>query len=299
MNENPIISVKDLTKQFGPVRAIDNLSLNIFPGRIFGLMGANGGGKSTLMRHWTGMYLPDSGTCTTFGVEAKRLGPKELARIGYVHQEGKLIDWMSIARLVRYVAAYYPTWNKEIEERYIKEFDLDPKARVGKLSPGQRQMVAVLLAIGFEPELLILDEPAAAMDPIARRRFLELLLEIIQTEGRTIIISSHILTDIEKVIDHALIMDKGKMICDCPIDDLREHYIRLRLTSFNGPIPETLPFENIIKREQNGSKAIITMAGNMKSRDKLEETADSIHCRMEQIPLPLEDIYQLVVEGGE
>ena len=221
--------------------------------------------KAPLIRHWIGLYLPDSGTCTTFGVEAKKLGPQELARIGYVHQEGKLIDWMSIAKLVRYVAAYYPTWNKDIEERYIKEFDLDPKARVGKLSPGQRQMVAVLLAICFEPELLILDEPAAAMDPLARRKFLELLMEIIQVEGRTIIISSHILTDIEKVIDHALIMNRGKMLCDQPLDDLREQYIRLRLTSLNGPIPETLPFSNIIKREQNGSKAIITLAETCKT----------------------------------
>ena len=134
---------------------------------------------------------------------------------------------------------------------------------------------------------------------LARRKFLELLLEMIQVEGRTIIISSHILTDIEKVIDHALIMDKGKMICDRPIDDLREQYIRLRLTSLNGGIPETLPFENILKREQNGSKALLTITGNMKTRDELEAMADTIHCQVELLPLPLEDIYQLVVENRD
>jgi ABC-2 type transport system ATP-binding protein len=299
MNENPIITVKNLTKIFGSVRAIDNLSLDIYPGRIIGLMGANGGGKSTLIRHWIGLYLPDAGTCTTFGVKAKTLGPKELARIGYVHQEGRLIDWMSVAKLIRYIAAYYPNWNSEIESRYIEEYELDSKARVGKLSPGQRQKLAVLLAIGFQPELLLLDEPAAAMDPLSRRKFLELLMEVIQVSGRTIIISSHILTDIEKVIDHALIMDKGEMLCDCSMDDLREQYIKLRLTSLNGPIPEKLPFENIIKREQNGSKAIITLTGNMKSRDELEAIADGIHCQMEQLPLPLEDIYQLVIENKQ
>lgn len=297
MNETPIISVKNLVKIFNSVHAIDNLSLDIHPCRIFGLMGANGGGKSTLIRHWIGLYLPDSGTCTTFGIEAKKLGPQDLARIGYVHQEGKLIDWMSVTKLIRYVAAYYPTWNRDIETRYIEEFELNPKARVGKLSPGQRQMLAVLLAIGFEPELLILDEPAAAMDPLARRKFLELLMEIIQVEGRTIIISSHILTDIEKVIDHALIMDKGKMLCNQPIDDLREQYIRFRLISLNGAIPEKLPFENILKREQNGSKAIVTLSGSKKSLSELEAVADSIHCQMEQLPMPLEDIYQLVVEN--
>ncbi|MFC1839000.1 ABC transporter ATP-binding protein [Thermodesulfobacteriota bacterium] len=299
MNENPIISVTNLSKYFGSVQAINNLSLEIYPGRIIGLMGANGGGKSTLIRHLIGLYLPDAGNCTTFGVEAKKLGPEELARIGYVHQEGKLIEWMSIAKLIRYVAAYYPNWNTEIESRYIEEFELDTKARVGKLSPGQRQKLAVLLAIGFQPELLILDEPAAAMDPLARRKFLELLMEIIQVSGRTIIISSHILTDIEKVIDHALIMDKGKMLCDCHVDDLREQYIKLRLTSLNGPIPENLPFDNIIQREQNGSKAIVTLSRNIKSPDELEEIADNINCQMEQLPLPLEDIYQLVIENKQ
>ena len=216
-----------------------------------------------------------------------------------MHQEGKLIEWMSVAKLVRYVAAYYPNWSLEIESRYIEEFELDPKARVGKLSPGQRQKLAVLLAIGFQPELLILDEPAAAMDPLARRRFLELLMEIIQVSGRTIIISSHILTDIEKVIDHALIMDKGKMLCDCSMDDLRERYIKLRLTSLKGPIPENLPFEDIIQREKDGSKAILTLSGNKKSRSEMESMAESIHCQMEQLPLPLEDIYQLVVENRQ
>ena len=297
MDENPIISVRNLSKYFGSVQAINNLSHNIYPGRIVGLMGANGSGKSTLMRHWIGLYLPDTGNCTTFGVEARKLGPEDLARIGYVHQEGKLIEWMSVAKLIRYVAAYYPNWNSEIESCFIEEFELEPKARVGKLSPGQRQKLAVLLAIGFQPELFILDEPAAAMDPLVRRKFLELLMKIIQVSGRTIVISSHILTDIEKVIDHALIMDKGEMLCDCSMDDLREKYFKLRLTSLNGPIPENLPFDNIIQREQNGSKAIITLSGNIRSRNELETIADSIHCQMEQMPLPLEDIYQLVIEN--
>ena len=124
-------------------------------------------------------------------------------------------------------------------------------------------------------------------------------MEIIQVSGRTIIISSHILTDIEKVIDHALIMDKGEMLCDCSMDDLRERYIKLRLTSLNGPIPEKLPFENIIEKDQSGSKAILTLSGNIKSNSELEALSDSIHCQMEQMPLPLEDIYQLVIENKQ
>lgn len=297
MPEQPVISVKNLTKTFKSDKAIDNLSLDIYPGSIIGLMGANGGGKSTLIRHMIGLYIPDSGSCRTFGTEAKKLRPEELARVGYVHQEGRLIEWMSVKKLIEYVSAYYPNWNTQIEERYIEEFGLDLNARVGKLSPGQRQKLAVLLAVCFEPELLILDEPAAAMDPLARRKFLGLLMEMIQEEGRTIIISSHILTDIEKVVDHAVIMDNGRLLCNCPMDDLREQYIKLRLTSLKGPVPESLPFENITGREQNGSKAVLTLARNNKSRDELETIADSLHCQIERMPMPLEDIYQVVVEN--
>jgi ABC-2 type transport system ATP-binding protein len=298
-NTSPILSVRNLSKAFGSVQALDNVSLDIYSGRIVGLMGANGSGKSTLMRHWAGLYIPGSGSCLTFGTEAARLGPKEMARIGYVHQEGELLPWMSVAQMIRYVAAYYPNWNQELENRYLTEFELSPTARVGTLSPGERQKLTVLLAIGFDPELLILDEPAAAMDPLARRKFFDLLLEMIQMPEQTIIISSHILSDIEKVIDHALILDKGRLLRDCPIDDLREQFHKIRLTSLSGALPAQLPFANVIEKQQNGTQAILTLASEASSLEQLESLADSIHCHMESIALPLEDIYPLVIEEGK
>ncbi|MCX7045218.1 MAG: ABC transporter ATP-binding protein [Candidatus Sumerlaeota bacterium] len=296
MSETAVISTRNLMKRFGSVQALHDLTLDIFPGRIVGLMGANGCGKSTLMRHIIGLYLPDEGRCTTFGVEAARLGPKEMARIGYVHQEGELLDWMSTAQLIRYVAAYYPNWNADLEKRYAAEFELNPKSRVGALSPGQRQKLAILLAIGFEPELLILDEPAAAMDPLARRQFLDLILEMIQAPNRTILISSHILTDIEKVIDHALIMDKGRLLRDCSFDDLREEFLKIRITALQGDLPAQLPFANVIEQTRNGSQALLTLSGRAQTQEQIEALADSIHCQIERLPLPLEDIYRLVVE---
>ena len=295
MSETPVISARNLMKRFGSVQALNDLTLDIFPGRIVGLMGANGCGKSTLMRHIIGLYLPDKGTCATFGVEAAKLGPKEMARIGYVHQEGELLDWMSVAQLIRYVAAYYPSWNADLEKRYVAEFELIPKSRVGALSPGQRQKLAILLAIGFEPELLILDEPAAAMDPLARRQFLDLILEMIQAPNRTILISSHILTDIEKVIDHALIMDKGRMLRDCSFDDLREEFLKIRVTALQGELPAQLPFANVIEQTRNGSQALLTLSARAQTQEQIEALADSIHCQIERQPLPLEDIYRLVV----
>jgi ABC-2 type transport system ATP-binding protein len=296
MSAGPLIEIDALTKRFGELKALDEVSLKIEPGQIVGLVGANGGGKSTLIRHMVGLYLPDRGSCRTFGTSSAELSAAELNRIGYVHQEGALIDWMTAAQLIRYVAAYYPTWNPDLEARFVERFEVPLTARVGTMSPGHRQKLAILLAVAFEPELLILDEPAAALDPIARRQFLELLLEIIQSEGRTILISSHILSDVEKVIDHVLILDKGKILRDCSFDDLREEFSRVRLTSLNGPLTSPLDIPGMISCEQTDRQALVTM--HSAYRDELDAAAQSLNCDVEFLPVSFEDAYTLVLRGG-
>jgi ABC-2 type transport system ATP-binding protein len=228
-------------------------------------------------------------------VKAEKLPPEELSRIGYVHQEGSLIDWMTAAQLIRYVAAYYPTWNPELEAAFIDRFEVPMNQRVGAMSPGQRQKLAILLAIGFEPELLILDEPAAALDPLARQQFLELLLEIIQNEGRTILISSHILSDVEKVIDHVLILDKGKLLRDCSFDELREEFMRVRLTSLNGPFAGPVEIRGMVAREQSERQAVVTMRSVY--RAELDSAVQSLHCDVEALPVSFEETYAMVVQG--
>ena len=293
IDANPIVQMNGLSKRFGKIQALDGMDLDIYPGRIIGLLGANGAGKSTLLRHIIGLYLADRGECTTFGCDAGKLGPEELGRIGYVHQEGELLDWMKAGQLIRYVSAYYPNWNRELEEKYIADYDISVDARVGSLSPGQRQKLAILLAIGFEPELLILDEPAAALDPVMRANFLDLLLHIIQDEGRTIIISSHILSDVEKVIDHAVIMKGGRILLDCSFDELRERFSRVRVSALSGELPSELSFGNVIDCRRSNGEAILTVQDC--SGEQLQQQAESMNCQIEIQPLPLEDIYRIVV----
>jgi ABC-2 type transport system ATP-binding protein len=290
-----LIQIDKLTKCFDDVRALDEVSLEIGTGRIVGLLGANGGGKSTLLRHMVGLYLPDRGSCHTFGVKTAELTPEDLSRIGYVHQEGALIDWMTAEQLVRYVAAYYPTWNQELETAFIDRFELPVNQRVGAMSPGQRQKLAILLVIAFEPELLILDEPAAALDPIARHQFLELLLEIIQNEGRTILISSHILSDVEKVIDHVLILDEGKLLRDCTFDELREEFVRVRLTSLNGPFSGPIDIGGMVACEQSDSEAVVTMRSA--HQNELDSAIVSLRCEVEALPISFEETYTMFVRG--
>jgi ABC-2 type transport system ATP-binding protein len=292
-DETTMVAIRGLSKHFGSTQALDGVYLDIGRGRIVGLLGANGAGKSTLLRHIIGLYLPDRGSCTTLGCDASQLSPAHLARIGYVHQEGELIDWMTAAQLLRYVSVYYPNWNKELEDRLVAEYEISLKARVGSLSPGQRQRLAILIAVCFEPELLILDEPAAALDPLARAQFLDLLLQLIQDQNRTIVISSHILSDVEKVIDQAVIMKAGKVIADASFDELREKYSRVRLTSLAGPLPEPLDFANTLECRRNQSEATLTVQDM--SPVQIEAAAARLNCQADIHPLSLEDIYRLIV----
>jgi ABC-2 type transport system ATP-binding protein len=288
-----IVQMREVTKQFTYAKALDNVTLDINRGTITGILGANGAGKSTLLRHIIGMYLPDSGKITTFGCDAAKLGPKELEQIGYVHQEGKLVGFMTVGQLIRYVKAFYKTWNEKLEQKFIEDFELNLEERIKNLSPGQRQRLSVLLAICFEPVLLLLDEPVSALDPIARAHFLDLLPELIQSQDRAIVISSHILSDIEKVIDRVLIMKDGKILCDCEFDELREKYAKVKVSSLHGALPATLPFKQVIECKRNGREAIIILMGC--ENELLSSQAAQIGCEVELLPMPLDEIYRIVV----
>ncbi len=289
MSAEPVVKIDNLHRQFDGATVLKGVSLDIRAGSIVGLLGSNGAGKSTLIRHIVGLYLPDKGACTTLGCDAAKLSPKELARIGYVHQEGALIDWMTVAQIVRYVASYYPSWSTELEKSYVSEFKLDVNATVANLSPGQRQM----LAIGPEPDLLLLDEPAAALDPLARQRFLDLLLAIIQDPKRTVLISSHILSDVEKVIDHVIILDRGEVCRDVNLDELQQEFVKLRITALRGDLPDPLPLRDLLTCQRNGSEALVIV--RVRPDQELDHIAQEMGSTLDELPLSLEELYGLVL----
>jgi ABC-2 type transport system ATP-binding protein len=290
-NDDPLVRIQDLRKSFRGARALAGVSLELRRGEIVGLIGPNGGGKTTLLRQVVGLHLPDDGRCVTLGRVAAELGPEELARIGYVDQQSELLGWMRVDRHIDFVKAYYPRWNSALERAYLDRFDIPTDVRVSTLSPGVRQQLAVLLAVAFEPELLILDEPAAAMDPLARARFLDLLLELIQDQRRAIVISSHILSDIEKVVDRVVILRKGVVVRDASLDELREAYRRVRLHAIDGQVPETIALPGVVEMQRNGRQALLTVRGA--GDDAIQDAARGAGCVAEIDPLPLDDIYRL------
>ncbi len=218
----PAISIRNLTKCFGLKQALRGVELEIPVGATVGLLGANGSGKTTLIKCSLGLLRPSAGECHLLGEEAWSLSAGAKARLGYVPQVITLYPWMRVAELIQYTASFYATWNTELADRLIKEWELPLGDRVRTLSVGQKQRLAILTAVAYQPDLLILDEPAASLDPQARRQFLQLLVELSEPEQRTVLFSTHITSDLERVADHVAVMKEGKIAWFGPLEALKE-----------------------------------------------------------------------------
>jgi len=289
----PAFELHDLTKQFGSVTALDRVTVSVPPRSVVGLIGRNGSGKTTLLRHLVGLLLPTRGTCRTLGTPSDRLGSAELSRIGVVNQETRFIDWMTVEEHIRYVASFYPVWDQGLETRLLKELELDRRARVGTLSPGNVQKLAVILAVGHHPDLLLLDEPVSALDPISRAAMLRFLLELLQEGDRTIVISSHVLTDIEKMVDHVICLHQGKLRISAGFDELRERYCEWMVTSKAGLLPVYFPERYVVGHQGNSFQAVVSVRD---AGEKLSEFRERYQAEVAIRPLNLERLFPLLLE---
>ena len=293
--DGPIISVRNLTKEYGRTKALSGVTLDILPGQVVGLLGPNGSGKTTLLKHACGLLRPSHGHVLTLGQEALQLDGERMGQIGYVSQESELLDWLTVGETIDLARAHHPGWDAELEDTLAGNFDLKRGQKVGGLSVGQKQRLGIVLGVCHRPRLLLLDEPAASLDPIVRQDFLDLLMELIQDGERTILISSHILTDVEKVIDQVLIMDRGTVHCFQPLDTLREEYFRVSLHALQGELPAELGFTGLKHARREGAAAVVTV--HNPDRRQLEAEAGRLGCRTDIRNLDFEEIYRLVVTG--
>jgi ABC-2 type transport system ATP-binding protein len=224
-----VVDIKALTRRFGPNTALANVSLTLPRGVVFGLVGANGAGKTTLIKHILGLLQPDAGSVRVFGRDPVADPAGVLAHIGYVSEEHDFPSWMRVWELMRYTQAFYPKWDPAYAEELRLRFELDPEARVKDLSKGQRARAGLLVALAHRPELLVLDEPSAGLDPLVRRDILEAIIRAIADEGRTVLFSSHLLHEVERVSDHVTMIHKGQIVFSAPLDDIKANHRCLTL----------------------------------------------------------------------
>jgi len=289
----PVVRTENLGRRFGDKRALDGVTLDIAPGQVVGVLGPNGSGKTTLLKAIAGLLAPSHGRAITLGTDALALTGDQLQNIGYVSQEGELLDWLTVGETLDLVRAHHPRWDTALADTLLARFELGRKYKVGGLSTGQKQGLGIILGVAHRPRLLLLDEPAAALDPVARQDFLDLLMELVQEQPRTIMISSHILTDVEKVIDQVLILTRGAVRLFAPLDEVRESFWRVQLGGLDGGLPDELALSGVLHLERDAVSAVAVVA--QPDRAVLDAELARLGCRATVRNVGFEEIYRQVV----
>jgi ABC-2 type transport system ATP-binding protein len=219
-----VITVSELTRRFGAKTALASVSLSISRGAVYGLVGENGAGKTTLIKHILGLLRAQSGSVRVFGLDPVADPVGVLSRIGYLSEERDLRGWMRVDELIRYTRAFYPGWDDAYAEELLHAFALDASATIGTLSKGEKARVGLLIALAYRPELLVLDEPSTGLDPVVRRDILDAIVRTIADEGRTVLFSSHLLDEVERVADHVTMISHGRIVLSAPLAAIRESH---------------------------------------------------------------------------
>jgi ABC-2 type transport system ATP-binding protein len=233
MNNNTI-EISHVRRHFGKTMALNDVSLNVPQGIVMGLIGENGAGKTTLIKHVLGLLKAKAGSVQVFGLDPVRDPVHVLGRIGYLSETRDLPEWMRIGQLMRYSQPFYPSWDQAYAEELRKTFELDSLQKIKTLSKGQRARTALLIAIAHRPDLLLLDEPSTGLDPIVRRDILSAIIRTVADEGRTVLLSSHLVDEVERVADSVAIIHHGQMVLIDSLNNIKETHHRLTLR-FNEP----------------------------------------------------------------
>lgn len=268
-----------------------DVSLEVPAGAVLGLVGRNGAGKSTLIRALLGLLRPDAGEARVFGEAASRLSDAAKQRLGYVAQQPESFAWMGVGEMLDVIGRFYDRWDAGWVAAMLSCWSIDPMARVGKLSPGERQRVALIRAMAHSPELLVLDEPASALDPVGRR---ELLREIVVRAGElgtTVLFSTHILSDLERVASDIALLHRGELLLNAPHDALKENVARLSVpAAIASQVGNLLPGELSRRVVPGGGLRLLVQRG----RADWPALAQAPGVRLDH--LSLEDLFLEVTE---
>jgi len=206
-----IIETQQLTRRYWRTEALRDLTLAVPAGSVFALLGANGAGKTTAIKVLMNLLPPSAGEARVLGVDSRRLGERERAQIGYVSENQVLPAWMTVRQLLDYCRPFYPTWDRELETRLLRQFDLPAERKLRHLSRGMRMKAALLSSLAYRPKLLMLDEPFSGLDPLARDDFIRGILEASALGDWTVFVSSHDIEEVERLADHVALLEAGRL----------------------------------------------------------------------------------------
>jgi ABC-2 type transport system ATP-binding protein len=251
-----LLACDNLHKSYNDKTVLKDLTLRVRRGEVVGLLGLNGAGKTTLLECLLGFSLPDKGAVQICGHDALQLDDDTRLCIGFVPQRDELLDAMGPQQYLDLVGSFYPNWNRNLVQRLSREWQVPETDRIGTLSIGQRQKLSIISALGNEPQLLLLDEPVASLDPVARRQFIKELVEIASDHNSAIVFSTHIVSDLERVATRVWLLQNGRMAIDSELDTLKEQVVRIQLPP-GATVPLSLQAKLLHQHTQNGGQVLL------------------------------------------
>jgi ABC-2 type transport system ATP-binding protein len=254
-----VIETRALTRYFGRKKAVDTVDLKVPRGCVYAFLGRNGSGKTTTIRMLMGLLLPTRGSALVLGHDSRSLPPDVRARVGYMSESHSLYRWMRVSECGEFQRRFYPRWNAAIFRAVIDHFRLEPNAKAGDLSRGERAGLSLALTLAPEPELLILDDPALGLDPVARRSLLESMVYVTRRADRTILFSSHLLSDVERVADYVGVLDRSVLRAQCPLETFRGR-VQQFVLRYAGKPPELPKIRGLLHARRSVNELRVTVA---------------------------------------
>jgi ABC-2 type transport system ATP-binding protein len=289
------IQTHHLTRYFGAKRVVYDLNLAVPRGSIFGFLGRNGSGKTTSLRMILGLLAPTWGSSTILGHDSQRLPPHVRARIGYLAEGHPVFGWMRVQDAQAFQSRFYPKWNTGLFNSVLEFFRVDPKTRARNLSRGERAGLCLAMALAPEPDLLVLDDPAIGLDPVARRSLLESMVYATREAERTIIFSSHLLADIERMADHIAVLDYSVLRAQCSLETFRS-CVQQFVLKFAGNPPELPPIRGMIQCIPRPNHLRLTLVNvTQETRALLQGLAP---LGIDEVPISLEDAFVSYLGGS-
>jgi ABC-2 type transport system ATP-binding protein len=297
MSDQPVIETRGLTRYFGSKPAVQDLNLQVPRGCVFAFLGRNGSGKTTTIRMLLGLLEPTRGEATILDQDIRSLPPSVRARIGYLTEEHQLYPWMSVKECGEFQSRFYPRWKEATFRDVTAHFALKPEAKVKDLSRGERAGLCLGLTLAPDPELLILDDPALGLDPVARRSLIESMIYLTRRSDRTIFFSSHDLADVERVADFVAVLDRSVLRACCPLDAFRRRVMQARL-SFPGAPPKLPEIPGLLQALRTDKELRVTW---VRTEAAVEPALRALApTNLEMMPISLEDAFiSFLGEHGE
>ncbi len=286
--KDSVLNLKKVCKNFGTKQVLRSVDFEVKESTIMGLVGKNGAGKTTMIKCLLGLLRPDEGEAAVFNEDPWNLNGEIKHRIGYVPQTLVGFRWMKTGNLLEYTGSFYSKWNTEKVNLLISEWGLDANSRISALSEGERQKLSIILAMGHEPDLLVLDEPVASLDPSARRQFLKQLIEINSSSNKTVLFSTHIMSDLERVAAEVSILRDGVISYAGDLASLKDRIRRVHFQSDKN-LPENLPVKNIIHSRMDAKNATLIVDGL--NEEEIRNTGSELSAFVTIEYLNLEEIF--------